>query len=108
MPTAVAAAMFVAPIDTDLSQRVAPLRAAAGGAGQVAARHRRSARPAQTDPAVVEAALEFAHELLRSCRYPFIEAVSRGPDGAAILDEQHFEEQFERGLWPLIDGSYTM
>ena len=64
-----------------------------------------------TDPAVVEAALEFGQELLRSGRYPFIEALSRDPGGAgagaAILDEQHFEEQFERGLWLLIDGSYT-
>lgn len=31
--------------------------------------------------------------------------MSRSPDGAA--DEQHFEEQFERRLWLLIDGSYT-
>lgn len=60
-----------------------------------------------TDPAVVEAALEFGHELLRSCRCPFVEVLSRSPDGAAVLDEQHFEEQFECRLWLLIDGSYT-
>jgi len=60
---------------------------------------------------VIEAALEFGQQLLRSGRYPFIEALSRDPAGAgagaAILDEQHCEEQFERGLWLLIDGSCT-
>ena len=62
-----------------------------------------------TDPALVQAALEFGRELLRSGRYPFIEALSRSPAGAdaAILDEQHSEEQFERGLSLLIDGWCT-
>ena len=62
-----------------------------------------------TDPAAVEAGFKFGQELLRSGRYPFIEGLSRdlagAAAGAAILDEQHFDEQFERGLWLLIDGS---
>jgi AcrR family transcriptional regulator len=57
------------------------------------------------NPAVAEAGFKFGQELLRSGRYPFIEALSRDPAGAAILDEQHVEGQFERGLWLLIDGS---
>lgn len=61
-----------------------------------------------TDPAIAQAAFEYASELLRSGRYPFIEALSRDPSvqaGGVLLDERHFDEQFERGLRLLIDGS---
>jgi len=60
------------------------------------------------DPATVEAGFKFGQELLRSGNYAFIEALSRHPAGAAAgaaaLDERHVEEQFERGLWLLMDG----
>jgi len=58
-----------------------------------------------TDPTVVQAAVEYGRGLLRSGGYPFIEALSADPASTGILDEQRFEEQFERGLWLLIDGS---
>lgn len=58
------------------------------------------------DPAVVEAASAFGQELLRSGRYPSIEALAQASDaGVALLDQGHFEGQFERALRLLVDGS---
>jgi AcrR family transcriptional regulator len=57
------------------------------------------------------AAVAYGEQILRSGRYPHLEAIARDPEAAAvqasILDERHAEDQFDRGLGLLLDGWAT-
>jgi len=57
-----------------------------------------------TDRDEVAATVEFGMEQLRSGRYPHLEALSRDPAAASIVDEGRSGERFERGLQALFSG----